>query len=81
MWPPTTPFSTAIGPLGPGSGMRTLALRTCKADVVVGLAEGEDERLRTTQIKNGSGAGADEERRWAWSGKWAVVQFCDGKKV
>lgn len=81
MWPPTTPFNTAIGPLGPGSGMRTLALRTCKADVVVGLPEGEDERLRATQIKNGSGAGTAEERRWAWSGKWAVVQFCDGKKV
>jgi len=53
--------------------MRTLALRTCKADVVVGLAEGEDERLRG--LDGGDGAA----RRWAWSGKWAVVQFCDGK--
>ncbi|KAI9036534.1 damage-control phosphatase ARMT1 family protein [Aspergillus affinis] len=43
----TTLFPTAIGPLGTSWGVRTLALRTCKADVVVGLAEGEDERLRS----------------------------------
>ncbi|EAS30514.3 uncharacterized protein CIMG_05993 [Coccidioides immitis RS] len=74
-WDPTTPFSNAIGPLGPGSGIRTLALRTCKADVVVGLPEGEDERIRQTP-----GGGADSgARKWAWGGKWAVVQFCDGK--
>ena len=74
MWPPTAPFTEAIGPLGPRSGMRTLALRTCKADVVVGLRGGEDERLRAME-----GGGGDEGRKWAWSGKWAVVQFCDGK--
>ena len=74
MWPPTTSFAEAIGPLGPGSGIRTLALRTCKADVVVGLPEGEDERL-----KGMDGGGREDARKWAWSGKWAVVQFCDGK--
>ncbi|KAF2490643.1 DUF89-domain-containing protein [Lophium mytilinum] len=74
-WDPTTPFPTAIGPLGPGSGMRTLALRTCKADVVVGLPEGEDERLRNME----GGGGDSGARKWAWSGKWAVVQLCDGK--
>ncbi|KAK2798874.1 hypothetical protein FQN51_007234 [Onygenales sp. PD_10] len=73
-WPPTTPFTTAIGPLGPSSGIRTLALRTCKADVVVGLPEGEDERLRSLP-----GGGGEGERKWAWSGKWAVVSFSDGK--
>lgn len=72
MWPPTTPFAEAIGPLGPGSGMRILALRTCKADVVVGLPEGLDEKLRADG-KN------KEAREWAWSGQWAVVSFCDGK--
>lgn len=77
IWPPTTPFPTAIGPLGPGSGVRTLALRTCKADVVVGLPEGEDERLRGME----GGGGDSGARKWAWSGKWAVVQFCDGKKL
>lgn len=75
MWGPTTPFSTAIGPMGRGSGIRTLALRTCKADTVVGLPEGEDERLKALE----GGGGESGARKWAWSGKWAVVQFCDGK--
>ncbi|EXJ79755.1 hypothetical protein A1O3_08038 [Capronia epimyces CBS 606.96] len=74
-WPATTPFATAIGPLGPASGVRTLALRTCKADVVVGLPEGKDEEIRATE----GGGGDSGARAWAWSGKWAVVQFCDGK--
>lgn len=75
MWSTTVPFSTAIGPLGPDSGIRTLALRTCKADTVVGLPAGEDERLKSTD-----GVGGDTgARRWAWSGKWAVVQYCNGK--
>jgi hypothetical protein len=52
-----------------------LALRTCKADVVVGLPEGEDERLKATE----GGGGDSGSRKWAWSGKWAVVQFSDGK--
>ncbi|KAI9762652.1 MAG: hypothetical protein M4579_000270 [Chaenotheca gracillima] len=75
MWKPTTPFTESIGPLGSGSGMRTLALRTCKADVITGLPEGEDERLKATS------GGTDESgaRKWAWSGKWAVVELCDGK--
>jgi len=71
MWDPTTPFTEAIGPLGPGSGVNVLALRTCKADVVVGLKPGIDEKLR----------GDDDSgcRKWAWSGKWAVVSFSNGK--
>jgi hypothetical protein len=61
--------------MGPGSGVRVLALRTCKADVVVGLTDGEDER-----IKELTGEDANSPvRKWAWSGKWAVVQFSDGK--
>jgi len=75
MWDPTTPFTTAIGPLGPCSNLNILALRTCKADVVVGLKPGEDEKLRATD------GGGDEsgERKWAWSGKWAVVAFSGGR--
>lgn len=73
-WEPTHPFTEAIGPMGPSSGIRVLALRTCKADVVVGLPSGEDERIR--DFTGGSG---DVARKWAWSGKWAVVQFSDGK--
>lgn len=75
MWDPTTPFVEAIGPLGSNSGLRILALRTCKADVVVGLANGKDEELRRKE--NGE---IDEARKWAWSGRWAVVQFHDGKE-
>ncbi|RYN23200.1 Protein-glutamate O-methyltransferase [Alternaria arborescens] len=74
-WPATTPFTDAIGPMGPGSGLRVLALRTCKADVVVGLANGEDERIKAME----GGGGDSGSRKWAWSGKWAVVQFSDGK--
>ncbi|KAL9118008.1 MAG: hypothetical protein Q9187_005451 [Circinaria calcarea] len=77
MWDPTTPFTAAIGPMGLDSGVRTLALRTCKADVVVGLPEGEDERLKATE-DGGEDSGA---RKWEWSGKWDVIQFCDGKKT
>jgi uncharacterized protein with ATP-grasp and redox domains len=73
-WDPTTPFTTAIGPMGPKSGIRVLAFRTCKADVVVGLPAGEDEKLR--QLPNGGGS---DSRKWAWTGKWAVVSLSDGK--
>ena len=75
MWEPTTTFTTAIGPMGPSSGIRILALRTCKADTVVGLPSGTDERLKKIE----GGGGDSGARKWAWSGKWAVVQFCDGK--
>ena len=74
-WDPTTPFAEAIGPMGKGSGVRCLALRTCKADVVVGLENGLDEKLRGME----GGGGDSGQRKWAWSGKWAVVQVCDGK--
>ncbi|RAL10011.1 damage-control phosphatase ARMT1 family protein [Aspergillus homomorphus CBS 101889] len=75
MWDPITPFTTAIGPLGrPDSGIRVMAFRTCKADVVVGLPAGVDEKLREQP-----GGGGSEARKWAWSGKWAVVSFSDGK--
>ena len=60
LWDPTTPFADAIGPLGPGSGIRILAFRTCKADVVVGLPRGEDERLRAME----GGGGDSGCRKW-----------------
>ncbi|GAP92785.2 putative venom protein 2 [Rosellinia necatrix] len=78
IWDPTTPFTEAIGPLGPGSGVNVLALRTCKADVVVGLPAGEDEKLRTMEMDGGGGDDSGA-RKWAWSGKWAVVSFSGGK--
>lgn len=74
-WDASTPFSEAIGPLGPGSGLNVLALRTCKADVVVGLSPGKDEELRAID----GGGGDSGARKWAWNGKWAVVSFSSGK--
>ena len=92
-WDPTEDFSKTLGPLGLGgaaakggksSGLRVLALRTCKADVVVGLEAGVDERLRGMEgggggIEEGGSGSRKGPRKWAWSGKWAVVQFSDGK--
>ena len=52
-----------------------LALRTCKADVVVGLKPGTDEELRAAE----GGGGDSGARKWAWSGKWAVVSYSAGK--
>lgn len=73
MWPATTPFGEAIGELG--KGLRVMALRTCKGDVIVGLPERRDEELRAME----GGGGDTGARMWAWKGKWAVIQFFDGK--
>ncbi|KAM7203041.1 DUF89 domain containing protein [Rhypophila sp. PSN 637] len=73
-WDPTTPFTTAIGPLGPGSGVNVMALRTCKADVVVGLKTGVDEELKAME----GGGGDSGARKWAWNGKWAVCSVSEG---
>lgn len=73
-WDSTISFSEAIGCLGVNSGVQVLALRTCKSDAIVGLAEGKDQELR-----NKTQSGDDcEGRRWAWNGEWAVAQFSDG---
>ncbi|KAH2225051.1 hypothetical protein KXV37_007670 [Aspergillus fumigatus] len=37
LWPHTTTFETALGPLGKESGVKILALRTNKSDVCVGI--------------------------------------------
>jgi hypothetical protein len=73
MWDADTPFETAIGPLGGSSDLRILALRTCKGDVIAGLAPGKDEELRASQGKD------ENMRAWTWGGEWAVCQFHDGK--
>ncbi|KAK7946063.1 Protein-glutamate O-methyltransferase SPCC1393.13 [Apiospora aurea] len=99
-WSPTTPFVEAITAPAPGgretedspassmADLNVLALRTCKADVVVGLAPGKDEELRsaTDPEYDASAAAAaagssfsGPPRRWAWSGKWAVIQFSQAR--
>ncbi|KAK4050006.1 Hairy/enhancer-of-split with YRPW motif protein 2 [Microbotryomycetes sp. JL201] len=61
-WPTTTSFDEAIGPL---RGLfPILSLRTCKADVCVGLEPGKAEELD------------EKEPKWRVNGKYAVVSFC-----
>ncbi|SCV05679.1 LANO_0H12794g1_1 [Lachancea nothofagi CBS 11611] len=74
-WARTTKWETAIGPLA-SNGLKTLSLRTCKADVVVGLEPGVDEKLCSewTSVKK-----TEPGSWWASSGKYAVICFCDGQ--
>ena len=61
-WPCSTPFSTALHGFCPAP---LCTLRTLKADVCVGLKEGQD-----TELSKG-------EEKWMVSGNNAVIQFCD----
>jgi damage-control phosphatase, subfamily III len=68
-WPTTTPFKEAIGPLATEKfAPPILALRTSKADVVIGLSEGIEERLSAS------------ETDWMFSGKYAFAQFNEGNQ-
>ena len=67
MWPHSTPFREALGPLAQkhdGRGVRSLVLRTAKADVCVGLEPGKEKRL---------------EEGWTRYGKYAMVSYWDAK--
>ncbi|EPQ27316.1 uncharacterized protein PFL1_05238 [Pseudozyma flocculosa PF-1] len=66
LWPATTPFREALGPLA--GTIEVLALRTNKADVCVGLAEGQEDEVRK------------QDANWRINGKWAVVQYCPKDK-
>ena len=66
-WPKTTLFSQALGTLAKpqnGKAVRVLVLRTCKADVCVGLSPGQEEKL---------------EDGWTRYGHYGVVSYWDGK--
>ncbi|KAK9376192.1 uncharacterized protein V1513DRAFT_439510 [Lipomyces chichibuensis] len=79
-WPRTTPFSTAISPLATNH-VKLISLRTCKADVVVGLTNGQEEELEKTWVDITTAKGKPETgKAWAWSGKWAVMPFSSGEK-
>lgn len=70
LWSHTTPFKTALGQLGSGSGLKILALRTNKADVCVGL-ESEDQVNQLNQACPKGG--------WLRTGKYGVISFSDGE--
>ncbi|EGW30768.1 uncharacterized protein SPAPADRAFT_62626 [Spathaspora passalidarum NRRL Y-27907] len=72
-WDKTTPFKTALQELAT-SKLPVLSLRTCKADVVVGLPQGVNEKL-IEQYKN---MGNEIGEFWSSSGKWAVISFNQG---
>ncbi|CAI5759277.1 unnamed protein product [Candida verbasci] len=68
-WNKTTSFKTAIQDLAT-TNLPILSLRTCKADVVVGLPQGLNEKL----IKEYESMGENGEF-WSSSGKWAVISY------
>ena len=61
-WDYTTPFSRALWGFRPGP---VCALRTLKADLVVGLSPGKSEE---TEAK---------DKNWMVGGQYAVIQYCD----
>lgn len=73
-WDKTTPFKTAIQDLAT-SKIPVLSLRTCKADVCVGLPQGVHEELIETYKSMGNEIG----EFWSSSGKWAVISFSNGQ--
>ncbi|KAK9470191.1 uncharacterized protein V1510DRAFT_383827 [Dipodascopsis tothii] len=77
-WPTTTPFKTALGTLAT-SGVKVMSLRTCKADVVVGLPAGKSDELEAAWIAETTAKGKPQVgKAWCWTGRWAVMQFSDG---
>lgn len=70
LWPHTTPFKVALGPLGSGSAVSVLALRTNKSDTCVGV---ESESKVQMLDKEAPG------KTWVRNGKYAVMSFSDGK--
>jgi hypothetical protein len=55
--------------MGKGSGVKTVSLRTNKADVCVGLAS--DSLVESLDREAPDAA-------WVRSGKYAVISFCKG---
>ncbi|KAI8976062.1 hypothetical protein BDB01DRAFT_728170 [Pilobolus umbonatus] len=64
-WPVTTPFREAIGPDMAKDFTNIIALRTNKADVIVGLTEQTKEYIEKEATK----------AEWRFSGKYAVVEY------
>jgi hypothetical protein len=70
LWPHTTTFEEALGPLGKQSGIKTLALRTNKSDVCVGIQTQREVDALNEEAPDGA---------WVQNGKYAVVSFNEGQ--
>jgi hypothetical protein len=70
MWPHTTTYEEALGPLGKQSGVRILSLRTNKSDVCVGVPT----QSKVDALNEEAPGGA-----WIKNGKYAVVSFNEGR--
>jgi hypothetical protein len=70
LWPHTTTYEEALGPLGKQSGVKILALRTNKSDVCVGVPT--QSKVDTLNEEAPGGA-------WIRNGKYAVVSFNEGQ--
>lgn len=84
-WPASTPFATAIGPMGADYGIRTLSVRNIESNTVVGLREGQDTTLRKERAqspgRNGQRGTQSDAQKWIWNGGFVLMQFCDGKAI
>ncbi|VAW43029.1 DUF89 domain of unknown function, partial [hydrothermal vent metagenome] len=63
-WPYTTPFANIVSYLP----VPALFLRTCKSEILAGLAEGQEAQL------------AAQEDDWLINGRWGVMQLAYPKK-
>lgn len=70
LWPHTTTYEEALGPLGKQSGIKILALRTNKSDVCVGVPT----QSKVDRLNKEAPGGA-----WIRNGKYAVVSFNEGQ--
>lgn len=77
MWPATTSFKEAIGPMA-SRNLRILTLRTCKADVAVGMSRADVDRyvIPTGLVNNSLNV---EMPDWRVNGKCAIISFLDNK--
>lgn len=70
LWPHTTTYEEALGPLGKQSGVKILALRTNKSDVCVGI----ETQAKVDALNEEAPGGA-----WIQNGKYAVISFNEGQ--
>lgn len=76
-WDPTTSFATSLQELGQ-TKIPILALRTCKADVVVGLQAGVFDKIAQEYAAMKALGQAKGDGLWVSSGKWAVISYHQG---